>query len=72
MRNYNITVLGLAETRWTQSSQMRLTTGDMVLYSGYEEMNAPHTEGVAFMLSEETSSNILSSQGSSLPPLEPK
>ena len=53
MRNYNITVLGLSETRWTQSGQMRLTTGEMVLYSGCEEMNAPHIEGVAFMLSQE-------------------
>ena len=43
MRNYNITVLGLFETRWTQSGQMGLTTGEMVLYSGHEEV-------VAFML----------------------
>ena len=53
MRNCNITVLGLFETRWTQSGQMRLTTGEMVLYSGHEEVNAPHTKVVAFMLSRE-------------------
>ena len=50
---YNITVLGLCETRWTQSGQVRLNTGEMILYSGHEEEDAHHTEGVAFMLSHE-------------------
>ena len=52
-RVYNITVLGLCETRWTQSGQIRLNTGEMILYSGHEEEDAQHTEGVAFMLSHE-------------------
>ena len=30
-----------------------LNTGDTVLYSGHEEANAPHTEGVALMLSHQ-------------------
>ena len=45
---YNITVLGLGETRWTQTGQVRLNTGEMILYSGHEEEDAHQTEGVAF------------------------
>nr|KAG5710957.1 hypothetical protein BaRGS_013691 [Batillaria attramentaria] len=51
MKSYNLTLLGISETRWTQAGQKRLLTGEMLLYSGHEEDNAPHTEGVAFMLS---------------------
>lgn len=53
MRNYNLTLLGISETRWTQSGQTRLASGEMMLYSGHEEDNAPHTQGVALMLSKE-------------------
>ena len=47
-RAYNITVLGLGETRWRQTGQVRLNTGEMILFSGHEEEDAHHTEGVAF------------------------
>ena len=40
-RVYNITVLGLSEMRWTQSEEI-------VVFSGHEEEDAHHTEGVAF------------------------
>ena len=52
MHNYNLVVLGLCETRWKHSGQLRLTTGEMVLYSGDQESNAPHTEGVALSTAE--------------------
>ena len=52
-RAYNITVLGLCETRWTQSGQVRLNIGELILYSGHEEEDAHHTEGVELMLSRE-------------------
>ncbi|RTG82230.1 uncharacterized protein DC041_0010142 [Schistosoma bovis] len=42
----------MAETHWTQAGQKRLATGEMLLYSGHEEDNAPHTQGVALMLSK--------------------
>ena len=58
-RNYNITVLGLCETRWLQSGQVRLQTGETVLYSGHEQDNAPHT-GVALMLSPEAKRSLIS------------
>nr|KAG5707089.1 hypothetical protein BaRGS_011800 [Batillaria attramentaria] len=53
MKNYNLTLLGISETRWTQSGQKRLASGEMLLYSGYEEDNTAHTQGVALMLSKE-------------------
>ncbi|KAK2179617.1 hypothetical protein NP493_480g03044 [Ridgeia piscesae] len=59
-RAYDITVLGLCETRWTQSGQVRLNTGEIILYSGHEEEDAHHTEGVAFMLSHEAQNALIS------------
>ena len=44
-RAYDISILGICETRWTKSGQTRLTTGDTVLYSGQEEENAPLYRG---------------------------
>nr|KAG5692145.1 hypothetical protein BaRGS_020693 [Batillaria attramentaria] len=52
MRNYNLAVLGISESRWTGSVQRRLATGELLLFSGHEEDNAPHTQGVALMLSK--------------------
>jgi exonuclease III len=53
MRNYKLTLLGICETRWTQSGQQRLRTGENIIYSGHEQDNAPHTLGVALMLGKE-------------------
>ncbi|XP_078610787.1 uncharacterized protein LOC144881517 [Branchiostoma floridae x Branchiostoma japonicum] len=53
MGNYKISELGLSETRCLQAGQVRLATGETLLYSGHTEDGAPHTEGVAFMLSQE-------------------
>ncbi|VDP06579.1 unnamed protein product [Schistosoma margrebowiei] len=50
MRRYNLEVHGISETHWTQIGQQRLTSGELLLYSGHEEENAPHTQGVALML----------------------
>lgn len=54
MERYNLTVLGLAETRWTQSGEVKLTSGQSIIYSGHEEEAASHTEGVAIMMTKET------------------
>ena len=59
-RSYNITVLGLCQTRWLQSGQVRLQTGETVLYLGHKHDNAPHTEGVALMLSPEAKCSLIS------------
>ena len=61
MKNYKIGVLGLSDTRWLQSGQLRLSSGEQLLYSGHIEDGAPpplfpppsHTEGVTLMLAPE-------------------
>ena len=50
--NYGLKVLGLYETRWIQAG--------IILYSGYSEANAHHTEGVGIMLSMEAQKELLS------------
>ena len=41
MKRYKIGVLGLSETRWLQSIQLRLSSGEQLLYSGHIEEGAP-------------------------------
>lgn len=53
MKNNNLILLGISETRWTQAGQRRLMTGEPLLYSRHEETDAPHTQGVGFMLSRQ-------------------
>ncbi|VDO59505.1 unnamed protein product [Schistosoma curassoni] len=52
MRRYNLNVLGISGTHWTQVAQHRLASGELLLYSGHEEENVPHTQGVTLMLSK--------------------
>ena len=52
-KNYKIGVQGLSKTRWLQSGQLRLSSGEQLLYSGQIEDGAPHAEGVALMLAPE-------------------
>ncbi|VDP50327.1 unnamed protein product [Schistosoma margrebowiei] len=52
MRRYNLAVLGISETHWTQAGQERLNTGEILLYSCNEKENAPLTQRVALMLSK--------------------
>jgi hypothetical protein len=40
MKHYNICLLGLIKTRWLQSGQLRLTSGEMLSYSGHAEEGA--------------------------------
>ena len=61
-----IFLFGLCETRWTQSGQVRLSTGETILYSGHEEEDVPppphlptappptpHAEGIVSMFTNE-------------------
>ncbi|VDP37583.1 unnamed protein product [Schistosoma margrebowiei] len=59
MRRYNLEVLGISGTHWTQVGQQRLTLGELLLYSGHEEENAPHTQGVALMLSKQAQNALI-------------
>ena len=53
MKNYMIGVPGLSATRWLQTGQLRLSSGEQLLYSGHTEDGALHTEVVALMLTPE-------------------
>ena len=59
LRTYTLTLLGLCETRWTGAGQTKLGTGEMILYSGHEDSNAPHTEGVALMLGKQAQKALI-------------
>ncbi|VDP23185.1 unnamed protein product [Schistosoma margrebowiei] len=55
MKRYNLQAFGgISETRWTQVRQQRLDSGDLPIYSGHEEENVPHTQGVPLMLFKQT------------------
>ena len=60
-RAYNTTVLELCETRWTQTGQVRLNTGELILYSGHDEEDDHHIR-VAIVLTQEAQSAPISSK----------
>ena len=59
MTAYNLSILGLCETRWIESGCIQLSTGQTVLYSGHDDANAPHTEGVGFMLTPQAAKSLI-------------
>ncbi|VDP53089.1 unnamed protein product [Schistosoma margrebowiei] len=59
MRRYKLEVLGISETHWTQVGQQRLTSGELLLYSGNEKENAPHAHRVALMLSKKAQNALI-------------
>jgi len=58
-RSYRLDILGLTETRWLGMGQIRLRQGETVIYSGHEDENADHTEGVAIMLSPKAARSLM-------------
>ncbi|VDO76541.1 unnamed protein product, partial [Schistosoma curassoni] len=59
MSRYNLEVLGISETHWTQVGQQRLASGELLLYAGHEEENAPNTQGVALILSKQAQNALI-------------
>ncbi|VDP17574.1 unnamed protein product [Schistosoma margrebowiei] len=59
MRRHNPEVLRIGETHWTQVGQQLLASEELLLYSGHEEENAPHTQGVALMLSKQAQNALI-------------
>ena len=55
MHRYNLDILGISETHWSQSGQRKLKTGELILYSGEEEL---HRKGVAMFLSKSVSKTL--------------
>ncbi|VDO59702.1 unnamed protein product [Schistosoma margrebowiei] len=59
MRRYDLEVLGISETHWTQVGQQRLTSGELLLYSSHEEENDTRTQVVALMLSKQAQNALI-------------
>lgn len=58
MKRYGLDVLGLCETRWTGSGQIRTADGHTFLFSGRDDER--HHEGVGILISKAVSDNIVS------------
>ncbi|VDO89092.1 unnamed protein product [Schistosoma margrebowiei] len=58
MRGYNLEVLGISETHWTQVVQQRPASVELLLYFGHEGENASHTQGVALMLCRQVQNTL--------------
>ena len=52
MPRYNVIILGLSETRWSQTGKMKVSSGELLLYSGHDSENTSNTEGVRIMISK--------------------
>ena len=59
MQAYCLDILGISEARWKGSGHLQLESGVRLLYSGHEEEGAPHTEGVAIMLSKKAQRSFI-------------
>ena len=59
MKAYEIGILGIAEARWNDAGQSKLTSGEMIIYSSHMEENGQHSEGVAIMLSKEAQKTLI-------------
>ena len=49
MQRYRLHILGISETHWIRHGRQRLSTGELLIYSGHEE-NKVHSEGVGILL----------------------
>lgn len=63
MKKYKLSILGISETHWTGVGQTKLSTGELLLYSGHIEEEAPHTQGVALMLSRSAQGALVRWEG---------
>jgi len=59
VQQYNISVLAICESRWNGAGQVRLSTGERVLYCEHEEEQHAHGKGVALMLSESAAKALI-------------
>ena len=48
-RNYDLDILGISETHLTGIGEMKLSSGETILYSGNTGENATHSEGVGII-----------------------
>ena len=60
MKRYKVSILALCKTRLPQTGEVKVVSGESILYSGHADKKAPHTEGVAFMLFKEAQRGLIS------------
>ena len=63
MRNYRLSILGISESQWIGSFQRWLISGELLLFSGHEQENAPHTQGASLMLSRTAQRAVIGWEG---------
>ena len=59
MHHFDIGVLGICESRWNGAGRITLATGEQLVYSGHDNEQHTHTDGVAFMMSKLASKALI-------------
>ena len=59
MKNYRLEILGISEIRWTEAGQTKLSTGEIIIYSGIKGQNAYHTKLVEIMMSSKADKSLI-------------
>ena len=60
MKRYKIDILGITEARWDGNGEVRLQSGEKIIYSGHTSLQNVHTHGVALMLSKDSQKSLIS------------
>ena len=59
MKRFKLDILGISEMRWNGCGTMTTATGETILYSGKEDQNDNHEQGVGIILSKHASSSLM-------------
>ena len=59
MKNYQLEILGICETRWTEAGKTMLTTDETIIYSGNKGQNEHHTRGVGIMMTPRAAKSLI-------------
>ena len=57
MKNYNIEILGISESRWTGNGAVTTGSQNTILYSGREDNH--HREGVAIIMTPKAKKSLI-------------
>lgn len=59
MKNYQLEILGISETWWTEAGQTKLTMGDAIIYSGNKDQNWHLNKGVGIMMTSRAAKSLI-------------
>ena len=62
MKNYQLEISGISETRWTEAGQTKhtCTTGETIIYSGNKGKKiAHHTKGVGIKMASKAAKSLI-------------